>query len=211
MKRIVSRSIALLLLLCCCMMLFACVNSSISSQPTTPRQPTPPNPVPTNPAPTTPLPTQPSQQKIWQKYYYVDEFNTPTDKAYISNQNDFVGTFSNSATKNSKLCARFLIDEDNLAVKLWEYGWSEVNAYSTTNYDITILDDNGNKHYTRGVMWENTERIFFVNNTDNILINLLQRNEKLKIYIQEDSEYGYSSTYLFEVVCGNFNSIYSTL
>ena len=53
------------------------------------------------------------------------------------------------------LNALILIDAKRIAIKLWEYGSQEVNAYSTTNYDITILDDNGNKHYTNGTMYKN--------------------------------------------------------
>ena len=40
------------------------------------------------------------------------------------------------------------------------------------------------------------------------IINLLQDNTQLKVYIQENSKYGVNSTYLFSVNNGNFNSIY---
>ena len=55
-------------------------------------------------------------------------------------------------------------------------------------------------------MYENEERILL---KDWSLVNLLQSNSQVKIYIQEDSKYGYNSTYLFTVANGNFNSIYS--
>ena len=147
------------------------------------------------------------ESKIWETAFYVDEFKNPTNEAYIRNSEVFVGTFSNSATTNSKLYARILIDAEDIAIKLWEYGSIEVNAYSTTYYDITILDDTGNKHYTNGTMHENSERIYF---EDWTFASLLQQNEKLKIYIVENSKYGYNSTYLFEVTNGNFNTEYSS-
>ncbi len=143
--------------------------------------------------------------KIWELGFYVDEFNNPTNEAYMRNSELIVGVFSNSATTDSKLYARILIDAGDVAIKLWEYGSQEVNAYSTTYYDITILDDAGNKHYTNGTMYKNGERIYF---EDLKFISLLQQNEKLKIYIEEDS-YGYNSTYLFEIKNGNFNTVYS--
>ncbi len=144
--------------------------------------------------------------EIWESAFYVDEFNNPTNQAYIRNTDVFVGTFSNSATTNSKLYARILIDAEDIAIKLWEYGSLEVNAYSTTYYDITLLDDNGNKHYTNGTMYKNGERIYF---KDWTFASLLQQNQKLKVYIVEDSKYGYNSSYLFEVENGNFNTVYS--
>lgn len=144
--------------------------------------------------------------EVWKTSFYVDEFNNPTSEAYIRNNNLFEGSFSNSATTNSKLYARILIDADDIAIKLWEYGSQEVNAYSTTYYDITILDDKGQKHYTGGTMYKNGERIYF---DDWTFVSLLQENKKLKIYIEEDSKYGYHSSYLFEVENGNFNTVYS--
>jgi hypothetical protein len=144
---------------------------------------------------------------VWEEAFYVDEFNTPTNEAYIRNSEFFIGVFSNSATTNSKLYAMLLIDSDSIAIKLWEYGSQLVNAYSTTYYDITILDDNGRKHYTTGTMYKNGERIFL---KDKTFISLLKKNQKLKVYIEEDSEYGYNTTYLFEVINGNFNTIYSS-
>ena len=146
------------------------------------------------------------ETEIWKSSFYVDEFNNPTSEAYMRNVNVFVGTFSNSATTNSKLYARILIDSEDVAIKLWEYGSQEVNAYSTTYYDITLLDDNGNKHYTNGTMYKNGERIYF---EDWTFVSLLQENQTLKIYIVEASKYGYNSTYLFEVKNGNFNNVYS--
>ena len=141
----------------------------------------------------------------WKSSFYVDEFDNPTNEAYISNSNYFYGTFSNRATTDSKLCALVLIDAEKICIKLWEYGSQEVKAYSNTNYKITILDDDGNKHYTNGTMYKNGERIRL---TDWTLVNLLYDNEHLKIYIQENSEYGVNSTYLFSITNGNFNSVY---
>lgn len=145
--------------------------------------------------------------KVWETSFYVDEFQNPTNEAYMRNRELFVGVFSNSATTNSKLTARILIDADDIAIKMWEYGSYEVNAYSTTYYDITLLDDDGNKYYTTGTMYKNGDRIYF---KDLTFITLLQQNTSLKVYISEDSKYGFNSTYLFEVTNGNFNSQYSS-
>lgn len=142
----------------------------------------------------------------WEIAFYVDEFNNPTNQAYIRTDDILYGTFSNSATTDSILYARILIDANGIAIKLWEYGRNEVNAYTSTDYKITILDNGGTKHYTTGTMYKNGERIRLADWT---LVNLLQDNTQLKIYIQENSQYGVNSTYLFSVNGGNFNSIYN--
>ena len=149
------------------------------------------------------------QKEIWQQNYYVDEFNNPTNQAYIKNKTYFIGSFSNSATNNSKLYAYLLIDKDDVAIKMWEYGSYLVKGTSTTSYNITILDDNDGKHYTSGTIYKNGDRIYF--SDSNFIISLIKQNEKLKIYLVENSQYGYKSTYLFEVERGNFSSVYSSL
>lgn len=141
----------------------------------------------------------------WEISFYVDEFNNPTNQAYIRTSNAIYGSFSNSATTNSSLNARILIDTEHITIKLFEYGYNEVKAFTNTDYKITILDDNGQKHYTTGTMYKNGDRIYLLDWT---LVNLLQENNQLKIYIQENSKYGVYSTYLFSISNGNFDSIY---
>lgn len=148
------------------------------------------------------------EKEVWGIAYYVDEFNNPTNQAYMRNTEVFVGVFSNSATTNSIVYARVLIDSEDIAIRLWEYGSNAVKGYTTTTYNIIILDDNEGKHYTTGTLYKNGDRIFL---EDNTFIALLQMNNKLKIYIEEDSKYGYNSNYIFEAENGNFNTELSKL
>ncbi len=151
----------------------------------------------------------------WQLGYYVDEFEMPTNDKYISNCDYFQGTFSNSATTDSLLFAQIVIDQEKIVIYLLEYGSRYVKASSTTNYNIVVLDENGTKHQIPGIMLEGTNFLYvgdwpqfdLVPNWD--LLRLLQKNSRLKVYIQEDSEYGINSTYLFTVMQGNFNSVYN--
>ncbi len=145
----------------------------------------------------------------WEANYYVDEFNMPTSVPYMRNSELFVGTFSNSATTDSLLYARILIDADDVSILLWEYGRSEVKAYTSTNYKLTFLTDNGSKYNTTGTMYKNGDRIFL--SDYNALIKLLKNNTTIKIYIQENSKYGVNSTYLFTINAGNFNEVYYKL
>ncbi len=139
----------------------------------------------------------------WAQGYYVDEFNMPTSDAYISNTDYFVGTFSNSATTDSLLYAKIAIDKDGIFIFLWEYGKNLVKYYLDAGFNITIREENGTKHRAYARMLDDRIKI-----TDGDLITLLQRNDRLQIYMEESSKYGVNSTYLFTVTRGNFNSVY---
>ena len=144
----------------------------------------------------------------WEKRYYVDEFNNPTSNAFIAPKDTISGTFSNSATTNSRLNAYVRVNNEDCEIMLWEYGSSMVKAYSTTDYDITILLPNGTKKYFTGTMYKNGTVICFDNYSE--IISLLKNTDGiLKFYIQEDSEYGVNSTYLFEVNTSGFKDLYN--
>ena len=87
---------------------------------------------------------------IWKIRYYVDNFGEPTKTKYITNENDIHGTFSNTATQNSKLDVRLLIDNKNeISIKLYEYGNSlPVKGYSDI-YDIYVKDRNGHEYVVK--------------------------------------------------------------
>ena len=144
----------------------------------------------------------------WERRYYNDEFNNPTDKAFIAPVDVLDGTFSNSATTNSKLNAYIRVNSDDCEIMLWEYGSSLVKAYSTNDYDITILLPNGTKRYFTGVMYKNGNAICF-NNYSEIVSLLKNTDGVLGIYIREDSKYGVNSTYLFEVDTSGFKDLYN--
>ena len=141
----------------------------------------------------------------WEITYYVDEFGQFTNQAYMKNKEYFVGTFSNSATTNSKLYVDLLIDNDYVAIVLLEYGSHVVKASSTTYYNVTYLDQSGRKYYSTGTMYKNGDRILL---NDWKLVELLQTNTSVDVYIKEDSKYGVNSSYLVTITKENFNTVY---
>lgn len=145
----------------------------------------------------------------WMKKYYVDEFGLPTTTPYISNTEYIVGTFSNSATTNSKLYAYFLIDTEDIAIVLLEYGSHKVKAYSTDDYGIIMLDNENIKHNIYGTMYKNGDRVFINDSYKNTVLNVLKQPGTIGFYL-ECSE-TIKSTYLFTVETSNFSEIYSTL
>ena len=144
----------------------------------------------------------------WEKRYYTDEFNNPTSNAFIAPIDYLSGTFSNSATTNSRLSAYIRVNSDDCEIMLWEYGSSLVKAYSTTDYDITILLPNGTKKYFTGTMYKNGIAIC-IDDYNSIISLLKSTNGTLKIYIKEDSDYGVNSTYLFELDTSGFKDLYN--
>ncbi len=56
---------------------------------------------------------------IWKKEYYVDEFGERTNQGYI--YTSLLGTFSNSATTDSRLGVLIIVEKSRFAITLDEY------------------------------------------------------------------------------------------
>ena len=144
---------------------------------------------------------------VWSKKFYVDEFNLYTENAYIVNTNVFVGTFSNSATNNSLLYAKILVDLENAGIVLYEYGSRQVKTYNSTDYKIVILDTFNTKHTIYATMY--SDRISISGQYRTTFINALKQKGSIHFYIIEN-EY-YLSEYNFTVETSNFSEMYKTL
>ena len=68
----------------------------------------------------------------------MDEFNDPTAQKYITTKSMIYGTFSNTATNNSQLTAKILVDSVDISFILYEYGKYQVKSGSTYEYRISI-------------------------------------------------------------------------
>lgn len=146
---------------------------------------------------------------IWGIKYYVDEFNKPTDKRYITNVKNFYGSFSNSATTNSSLSAKIIIDPNGIYIILWEYGNYQVKGYIATSYKIVLQDVDGKKTNINGIMKKNSDRITVDLSEWETFVGLIIYNEKVNVYIEEKTDYGYSSTYLFTINQDNFHTVFN--
>ena len=144
----------------------------------------------------------------WEFGEYTDEFNQPTGEKYILV--DSYGTFSNSATTNSKLYAALQIDKDDVKIMMWEYGNHLVKGtFDYENYEITILDQNNKKHSFVGTIYKGGSRIYFKDNDKSRVLNLLRDNATLKIYLKSTK---YSvSTYLFSIDTNGFSAAYNSI
>ncbi len=114
----------------------------------------------------------PDDYGMWEIKYYIDDFQNPTDEGYVTNTYWITGTFSNSATTNSKLNVSLVIDKEFAAIKLYEYGDNLVknaSSSSTDVYDIKMQDDAGEVISFRGRMYAGGSRIFMDDNYQTIV------------------------------------------
>lgn len=145
----------------------------------------------------------------WEIGEFVDEFKQPTGEKYISTT-VYDGTFSNSATTNSALSACVQVTSDGIAIMLWEYGSQLVKGtFDTNDYSITVLDNNGTKHYLQGTMYKGGIRIYISEANENDLIALLKQPGSLNFYLKY-SKYT-TSTYLFSIETDGFSALYSQI
>ncbi|MCK9482295.1 MAG: hypothetical protein M0R38_11110 [Bacteroidia bacterium] len=147
----------------------------------------------------------------WRINYFVDSFGDPTEHAYVSMGRQ-KGTFSNSATRNSRLDWQLVVDieDKNISFILWEYGSYMVQG-SFSNPDIFYLqikDETGDIDLYRST--NSSDRIVISDYTK--FLSLLRTEPKLKIVIEEYSKYGIPSNYnLGTVDLKGFNAIYTNL
>ena len=119
-----------------------------------------PSPTPTATPKPTPTPTPaPVIKQNWSHKYLVDEFNLPTDVDYYEIQG--TGTFSNSATTNSRLTAsvQYCPAYGMITFDLWEYNSSHATALIDTEYKVTFMDSKGKKYTGTGIMYSNTDML----------------------------------------------------
>ncbi len=78
---------------------------------------------------------------VWKVGYYVDEFEEPTQEAYV--QTNVVGKFSNSATTNSDLRVNIIMDADGVRLDLYEYARNHpTKGEGTVNFKARDAEGN---------------------------------------------------------------------
>lgn len=147
----------------------------------------------------------------WRIDYYVDDFNQPTDEWYITEDEYLVGTFSNSATTNSKLYANVMVDlDDNVMIFLYEYGSRQVKNSSERywdEYNITMRTPDGADHKITGTMYCGDDRV----NVDDAYIDEVLtalKGEGNVMFRIENADRTVES-YLIEVATSNFAELYN--
>jgi len=133
---------------------------------------------------------------MWSLNYYVDAFGEPTKKGYIQNYTGISGTFSNTATHNSRLNVTILISNDSsIYLQLYEYGNSNpVKASSYRGYEALVQDTEGERVKLRPS--NNSDRLKFSPEDSNEIHKILMKGGEVKFKIHETknktTEYSFS-------------------
>ncbi len=135
-------------------------------------------------------------ESIWTTEYFVDDFGDPTNDGYI---NTFLeGKFSNSATTNSSLGVKFIITNEKVSIKLYEYNRNHAvsGQIATKSYDIA-LKHNGTR--VKSFYGNNySDRVTLEDKDSKRLISLFKKGGNFNFKIEEVGRYT-SSIYKFEI------------
>lgn len=141
----------------------------------------------------------------WEKDFYVDDFNEPTDEWFI--RRSFTGKFSNSATTDSRLSGYVFIDAKDISIFLFEYNTHQVkNIYSRTKeYAISVRLADGTTKEFSGCIYSEGDRIVVNESQVSLLKNLLINGGDMKFYVY-DKENSVTN-YLFEISSDNLKDL----
>jgi len=131
---------------------------------------------------------------IWNIDHYVDDFGAATKEPYIST---FVtGTFSNSATTNSELNVRLLIDKDDIRIQLYEYaGNHPIKGEGLIMFKIR---DKNNKEYNLRAHNSDYGNTTIESEYNKLFKNILLLGGNIK-FVAETGGYGTPSIYKFSI------------
>jgi len=93
--------------------------------------------------------------------YFIDEFGDLTDHAYLAHVVE--GTFSDSATQNSKLLVVVLISDNEIGLSFREYGKNIVSGSDYDTYVVKLKLPNGEIFESNGNISTKTSRLYLSN------------------------------------------------
>lgn len=149
---------------------------------------------------------------IWSVNYYVDDFQQPTDEWYITANTSFSGTFSNSATTNSKLTVQVAVDAEDIAFFLYEYGRSQVKNPSSNyvdEYDITMRTADGTDHSLSGTVYCGGDRLMIEGKDMDTVLAAMKDGGTISFHIVESDRT--TTSYLFSLEASNFSQVYEEM
>ena len=129
----------------------------------------------------------PQYTGMWMMGEYVDEFKEKTGKRYFTNTERIKGTFSNSATEDSKLDVELLVDLKNVSIKLYEYGRSLKKSSSSDKFSINIQDKDGGRHRFLGTIF--VDQMFLDDRQIADFHAIMKKGDPIKFLIRNDSRF----------------------
>lgn len=140
---------------------------------------------------------------LWEKKQYTDAFQEETDDSYLLLQTN--GAFTNSATSGSELTALLFVDEDNIFLRLAEYG--SILVTDDGSYSLMAKGDDGVVHYYRLYNDYNGNMSFaiFFGEGEDSFRELLEKGGIINCVVKEITEYGTPSQYYFKFNVTGYN------
>lgn len=130
----------------------------------------------------------------WEIGNYVDDFGELTGEFFVSMFLN--GTFSNSATTNSDLKVRFMIDKNSSRIQLYEYAGD--HPVKGEGFIYFKIRDKNNKDYEIRAYNSDHGNTTIEEEYDKNLRNILQTGGEIK-FVAEADKYGSPSTYKFTI------------
>lgn len=127
----------------------------------------------------------------WETKYYVDDFGEPTDEKYelmIAN-----GSFSNSATTNSKAMYGFIKNEESLTVNVYEYNSKLATSIESTFETVKIKQPNGNVVTINSVFFSKSGKLYFDKDQFSEIIDAINDSGNYTMVFGRNGNYSKSS------------------
>ena len=146
---------------------------------------------------------------MWKISNYIDEFGEKTTNEYVTNQKVISGFFSNTATTDSRLNITFIVDKNNFAIVLYEYGEKHPVKNEGELYEVLIKDKNGKIYQITAI--NKSARLIFSKEDELKIKEIFSLGGEIKFKIETEAK-DIKSEYKFKVDNANgFNNIYKKL
>lgn len=162
--------------------------------------------------------------QVWEKAFYPDEFNQPTEEYYIGTARRISGTFNSDSVTDGKLEAELRVDAECISIVLYENGSDRVKngGYDSIRFPITVKRPDGTKFDVTGTLESGGDAIVIPEDQEPcvLLLNgseearaqsvaraLCAEEGELALYITREDQP--ATKYLFAVDCGNFAQLYA--
>ena len=127
---------------------------------------------------------------VWEMDEYIDKFKEKTGEKFLSHRETIKGTFSNSATEDSKLDVELLADLKGVSIQLYEYGRNlkkNSSSSSSNTFSIDIRDKNGGRHEFSGTMYAGAAQVSLDKKWTADFHAIMKKGGPIKFLIRNDS------------------------
>ena len=130
-------------------------------------------------------------QAQWKLGYYVDEFGDKTEESFMRMR--ALGTFTNSATQNSKCIYDFLDSGNTMELYVREYGNSMATEIKATFETVKIKTPSGEIKLIKNVFFSKSGILLFHKDTYAQIKSILMEEGRYVMVFNRSGKYSNSS------------------